>query len=134
MNSTSSFSLPQLTPLTKDILHNFRYNVAIRQQAIGFRETIYKSLITGNFMYKTYNTKHIFNISPRWYIFENIGARLIENNDDARYTLKYQDNIDSHYTHTLMDILQDISKQLQLLFPDSRIIVVENKAIEVDWS
>ena len=108
-------------PLTKEILHNYKYLQHIMKYAAMIRDTICDDIEKGNINCEK-NTKYAYKIDEQSPIHR------------ATVTL-----------NTKMVVLIDVTKELEKMFPDSKITIVEKETlngfvvttatyIEVDWS
>lgn len=108
-------------PLTKEILHNYKYLHQIMKYAVMIRDTICDDIEKGNINCEK-NTKYAFKIDEQSPIHR--GAVTL---------------------NTKMCVLFDVAKELEKMFPDSKIANVEKETIngfvvttatyiEVDWS
>lgn len=108
-------------PLTKKMLHNYRYHHDIIKFAVNIRDTICDDIEKRNIDCEQ-NTKYAFKIDEQSPIYK------------SSITLT-----------TKIGVLTDVTHQLQSLFPDSKIAIVEKETmngfivtnstyIEVDWS
>jgi hypothetical protein len=109
------------TPLTKDILHNYKYLHQIMRYAVNIFDTICDDIEKRNIDCEK-NTKYAYKIDEQSPLYKSIAT-----------------------FNTKMAVLTDILKQLRYMFPDSKINVVEKETmngfvvttstyIEVDWS
>lgn len=108
-------------PLTKEILRNYKYTNMVTKYAIQIRETICDEIEKGNVNCEEH-TKYAYKIDEQSPLYKS--ATLL---------------------NPKMFVLMDVSQQLQSMFPDSKISVVEKEIqngfavsstsyIEVDWS
>ncbi len=108
------------TPLTKDMLHNYKYLHQIMRYAVNIFDTICDDIEKRNIDCEK-NTKYAYKIDEQSPLYKSITT-----------------------FNTKMAILTDVLKQLRYMFPDSKINVVEKETmngfvvtastyIEVDW-
>ena len=108
-------------PLTKELLHNYKYIHQILRYAVNIRDMICDEIEKGNIDCEKH-TKYAYKIDEQSPIHRS-----------------------STTLNTKMGVLMDVAEQVQLMFPDSKIAVVEKETmngfavtmatyIEVDWS
>lgn len=112
------------TPLTKEILHNYKYRKQVSRAAVQIRDTVCIDIEKGNIK-PNIQTKYAYKIDEEM--------------------PPYKDVLVFRPQTVLHEPLLDVIKCLEELFPDSKIGVVDteimngftvtkSKYIEIDWS